>query len=196
MTSTSDDPADGRPILAGYDGSAAAHDAALWAAEEAVRRNRPLMLARTYPRETNVATLTWTPIGLPERQPRPAQARQALVDLVRKCQNTMPHVVVTTRLREGDAVSGLTGLADEFDADLVVVGGPHSGVMTRSLVGATTDHLLNAIARPLVVVPDDREMSSTPESVGQRCERAIARAHSRHRSVTVRTYVAIVPSPM
>lgn len=160
MISTSDKPVPARPVLAGFDGSPTGHGAALWATEDAARRRCPLVLVRTYPKETHVATLTWTPVGLPaydEFETRPQHARHALEDLVRKCQELFPDVVVTARLREGDAATELTRLVGEVGAELVVVGGSHSGAVSRGLLGGTTDHLLKKVTRPVVVVPQPWE---------------------------------------
>jgi nucleotide-binding universal stress UspA family protein len=123
------------------------------------------MLARTYPREMQVAALTWTPVGLPEDETRSQHARHALDELAQECQEAFPDVPVTTRVREGDAATGLSDMANEFDAELVVVGGPHSGVVSRTLLGATTDHLLKTIAHPIVVVPDGRQAAGGAASV-------------------------------
>lgn len=111
------------------------------------------MLARTYPRETHFATLTWTPVGL-ANETRPQHARNALAELARECQEALPDITVTTTLREADAATGLTGLADELGPELVVVGGPHSRAVSRTLLGTTTDDLLKTLTHPVVVVPD------------------------------------------
>lgn len=153
MTTTTDKLVSTRPVLAGFDGSTTAHDAALWAAAEAARRGIPLVLARTYPRETHFATLTWTPVGL-ANETRPQHARNALAELARECQEALPDITVTTTLREADAATGLTGLADELGPELVVVGGPHSRAVSRTLLGTTTDDLLKTLTHPVVVVPD------------------------------------------
>jgi nucleotide-binding universal stress UspA family protein len=148
-----------RPLLAGFGGSATAYHAARWAAEEASRRHQPLVLARTYSREIH-SPLSWTPVGLPENVTRSLHAVIALDELAREFREAFPDIPVTARLREGVAAVRLNALADELDAELVVLGGPHSGAVSRMLLGTTTDQLLKAIKHPVVTVPDSREPAS------------------------------------
>lgn len=161
MTTTPDSYRRTRPLLACFGGSTTAYHAARWAAEEASRRHRPLVLARTYSRATHSAPLDWTPVGLPTDVPRSLHAMFALDELTREFRRTFPDLPVTARLREGVAAVRLNALADELDAELVVLGGPHSGAMSRALLGTTTDHLLKSITHPIVVVPLSRQ--SPPE---------------------------------
>lgn len=155
MTNTSDTNTRTRPLLAGFGGSTTAYHAAWWAAAEASRRHRPLVLARTYSRETHVA-LSWTPVGLPENVTHSLHAMIALDELAREFRTAFPDVPVTARLREGAAADRLSSLADELDAELVVLGGPHSGPRSRILLG-TADHVVQAVTHPVVAIPDSQQ---------------------------------------
>lgn len=55
-------------------------------------------------------------------------------------------------LREGKAAEEIQQLADEFDADLVVIGGAARSKLRRLLCGSTRDELIERSARPLLVV--------------------------------------------
>jgi nucleotide-binding universal stress UspA family protein len=59
--------------------------------------------------------------------------------------------------RHGDPAGQLARLADEVDAELIVVGVSHRGVLRHVLTGGSVPkHLLEAQSRPVLVVPEPR----------------------------------------
>lgn len=68
-----------------------------------------------------------------------------------------PQLEVTPLVVIGPTVETLLAEADRFDAALVVVGSHGHRPLHRLLVGSTTDGLLRASSRPVVIVPVPRE---------------------------------------
>jgi nucleotide-binding universal stress UspA family protein len=56
-------------------------------------------------------------------------------------------------LRDGNAVTVLLTLADELDADLIVVGSRGVGGFPQLLLGSTSTQLAQHAHRPVLVVP-------------------------------------------
>lgn len=57
-----------------------------------------------------------------------------------------------TRLVHGNPPEALCNLADELDADLIVVGSRGIGAVGRLLLGSVSDRLLHTCKRPVLVV--------------------------------------------
>ena len=55
---------------------------------------------------------------------------------------------------DGGVVDALLGVAEEVDADLVVVGRSHGGIKEK-LLGSVPNHLLHHCPCPVVIVPSD-----------------------------------------
>jgi nucleotide-binding universal stress UspA family protein len=136
----------GNGILAGYDGSAVARHAALWAAAEAHARGRPLILARAYERPM------WTDV---ERLPDDARAwhcDHSLRVLAEECRAAYPELNVRCTTRAGHPGPVLAALADKVDAELVVIGSRGYGPIARLVLGSTAADLTHVVNRPVVVV--------------------------------------------
>jgi nucleotide-binding universal stress UspA family protein len=56
-------------------------------------------------------------------------------------------------LRDGNPVSALVAVADEVDADLIVVGSRGLGGFPELLLGSTSTQLAQHSGRPVVIVP-------------------------------------------
>jgi nucleotide-binding universal stress UspA family protein len=69
-------------------------------------------------------------------------------DGVRQC-----GVAVRTELRDGNPVQVLLAVADEVDADLIVVGSRGFGGFPTLLLGSTSTQLAQHSRRPVVIVP-------------------------------------------
>lgn len=133
-------------ILAGYDGSAVARHAALWAAAEAHARGRPLVLARAYERPM------WTD---GERDPDDARAwhcDHSLRVLADECRAAYPELNVRGTTRAGHPGRVLAALGDKLDAELVVLGSRGYGPIARLVLGSTAAELTHLLDRPVVVV--------------------------------------------
>lgn len=62
-------------------------------------------------------------------------------------------VTVSTELRDGNPVQVLLAVADEVDADLIVVGSRGFGGFPTLLLGSTSTQLAQHSHRPVVIVP-------------------------------------------
>jgi nucleotide-binding universal stress UspA family protein len=133
-------------ILAGFDGSVVAREAALWAAAEAHGRGSPLVLARSYERPI------WT-----DADPLPDDARawhcdHSLRVLADECRAHHPDLRISGLIRAGHPGKALAGLATKLDADLVVIGSRGYGPIARLVLGSTAADLVHLMDRPVVVV--------------------------------------------
>lgn len=133
-------------VLAGFDGSAIARDAALWAAAEAHGRGSPLVLARAYERPI------WT-----DADPLPDDARawhcdHSLRVLADECRARHPELPISTAIRAGHPGQALAALAAKLDAGLVVLGSRGHGPVARLVLGSTAADLVHLLDRPIVVV--------------------------------------------
>ncbi len=64
----------------------------------------------------------------------------------------LPHPVETRVLR-GSAGPAICELADELDADMVVLGEYRRNLVSRLVLGSVTDHVVHHCTRPVLVVP-------------------------------------------
>jgi nucleotide-binding universal stress UspA family protein len=139
-------------IIAGFDGSDVARDAALWAAAEASTLECPLVLARAYERPIKVGELTWTPVGLPPDDARVWHCGHSLRMLAERCRVEYPSLEVRTEIRPGHPGQVLTRLAAELNADAVVLGTRGHGPIARIVLGSTATDLVHLLNRPVIVV--------------------------------------------
>jgi nucleotide-binding universal stress UspA family protein len=56
-------------------------------------------------------------------------------------------------LRDGSPVAVLLGVADEVDADVLVVGSRGVGAFPQMLLGSTSTQVAQASTRPVVIIP-------------------------------------------
>jgi nucleotide-binding universal stress UspA family protein len=141
-----------KTVLAGFDGSAVARGAAVWAAGEAATRGWPLVLARSFERPLRVGEFTWTPVGLSPDDARAWHCGQSLRVLGDQCRITHPELEVSTTTRAGHPGHVLAALAVEVDAGLVVLGSKGHGPFARLVLGSTAADLVHLLDRPVAVV--------------------------------------------
>lgn len=81
-----------------------------------------------------------------------ADARHRLQRVV----SAKPHstAAIHTRVVVGDTTTAISEVVDSIGADLLVVGVPKRGVVSRALFGRTAARLLNATSVPMLAVPD------------------------------------------
>ena len=177
-------------IVVGVDGSAQSLDAVRWAAGQAAREHRPLVIANATGRPAPV-------LGAPAETPASRQARRIAgrrhVERASKvAQQAAPDVRVETLVRPTSARLMLMGLADQ--AHLVVVGsrglGPIGSVALRSVSVAVA----SGANVPVVVVRSPGYLVQTPGIVvgtdgtpasADALEFAFAQASSRRVPLTV-----------
>lgn len=141
-----------RGIIAGFDGSDVARDAAVWAAAEAAALGCPLVLARSYERPIKVGELTWTPVGLPPDDARRWHCGDSLRMLGEQCRTAHPDLEIRMEIRAGHPGQALCRLATELDADAVVLGTRGHGPVARLVLGSTAADLVHLLDRPVIVV--------------------------------------------
>ena len=61
-------------------------------------------------------------------------------------------VSVERRVETGDAGTAICRVADELDADVIVIGSRGRGAFKRALLGSVSTHVANNSGRPVVVV--------------------------------------------
>ena len=133
-------------VLVGTDGSSASDEAVLWAADEADRRGVELIVVHGW-------SFTYRPVDLGSAQARDfthldaAELLDRSVELAReRC-----GVSVTGVLREADRTTALTALATP--GDIVVLGSPHHGQVTSTLIGSTVNGVIERSSVPVIIVP-------------------------------------------
>ncbi len=130
-----------KKILIGYDGGEEAQDAAAFAADLARSCDANLALAACFPLDAELDSLLWA--SLDDRGER--LFKPVLADLGERCSET--HSLA------GDAHTTLALAARELDADAIVVGSTHRGLLGRILIGSTASALVHEAAAPVIVVP-------------------------------------------
>ncbi|WP_020658992.1 universal stress protein [Amycolatopsis benzoatilytica] len=156
-----------KPLVAGVDGSAAATRAVRWAAHEAVRRDRPLVL---------VHACALVPMAVPYAQAllpahHEAQLRYGhewLAAATAAARETAPEVRVSTDLVGGWGAEQL--IARSEAAELVVLGSRGLGGFTGLAAGSTAVAVASHGKCPIVVVrsadPDTEPPGEGPVVVG------------------------------
>ncbi|MER5379864.1 universal stress protein [Streptomyces sp. NPDC002688] len=135
------------PVVAGVDGSAESLAAAVWAAREAERRNRPLHLVHVW---------DWHPrrqegeiVGAAQRHLARSSLRRAEERVRAEC----PDVRLTDERTEGPATAALLKAADQ--ADVMVLGSRGLSGFTGFLVGSVALGVVAKATRPVVLVRAD-----------------------------------------
>ncbi|PPK67235.1 universal stress protein [Actinokineospora auranticolor] len=180
---------DPRPVLVAVDGSAAADQALAWAAAEAHRGRRPLVIMTVYP---------WPVTGSPDTVEVGARLRMALrvraEEVAERARRAvaLPGLSVRVEVLEGDVV----GLLREASgaAELLVLGSRGLGGFTGMLLGSTTVALAAHGRCPVVVVRHAADRGGLgPVVVGVECggsdERALTYAFD-HAAATGAAVVA------
>lgn len=137
------------PVVAGFDGSEHARRATRWAAEEATRLGRRLLIVTALP--VPVPDLVFTPISAPvpdvlSEEVVREQAEKELAAVAAECKKLWPDLEVATRLEPGR----LAELVAE-DAELLVVGASGRSALTRALLGSTSADAVHHHKRTVVV---------------------------------------------
>ncbi|MFD0305978.1 universal stress protein [Streptomyces sp. NPDC127119] len=132
------------PVMAGVDGSAESFAAAEWAAREAVRRERPLLLLHA--RNWHPCRADGEPADAAQRQ----LARRALRRAEERVRRTCPAVRLSDEQVEGPASAALLSAADR--AELLVLGSRGLSGFTGFLVGSVALAVVAKATCPVVLV--------------------------------------------
>jgi nucleotide-binding universal stress UspA family protein len=138
----------GRPIIAGFDGSDSARQAASWAADEAARRNVTLRLVTT----VHMPVVGYGAAGLAVdyTDDMSAYARQELDTLRSAIRAEHPDLTVDVRVLVGMPIPVL--IDESAEALLVVLGSRGLGGFTGALVGSTAVALVAHGHCPVAVI--------------------------------------------
>lgn len=93
--------------------------------------------------------------GLPagsSRTPERAHLREAASSVLRTIAERLDLGAARRRALVGDPATAVAEVAEELDADLIVVGSPRDGSFAGSLVGSVSREIVAATDRPVVVV--------------------------------------------
>ncbi|WP_411080113.1 universal stress protein [Streptomyces sp. cmx-18-6] len=154
MTSTTPEPVELGPVTVGVDASDAARAAALWAAEEADRRGRPL--AVVHAADTDGRSLF---VGAETVQAVREAGRDLLADTVEAVSERCPGLVVTTELSPLDPVAGLRASAG--DRGTIVVGSRGLGGFGALLLGSVGLGVAARTEVPVIVVRGEPDRPAT-----------------------------------
>lgn len=128
-------------IVVGFDGGDQGEDAAALA----------LTLARSPEQVTAVCSYQFEPVGA-----RVGKGAIGSAPVKRAAEETLAPLArrgVVRVARAGTAADAIGEVAEEQDADLVVVGSTHRGALGRAMFGTTASTLLRHSARPVAVAP-------------------------------------------
>jgi nucleotide-binding universal stress UspA family protein len=74
--------------------------------------------------------------------------------LLKEAHERLAGLEVETRAFGGGSPAGvMTGVAEDEEIDLIVVGSPHRGTLGRALIGSVADNLLHGVPCPVAVAP-------------------------------------------
>ncbi|WGP08310.1 universal stress protein [Streptomyces sp. SH5] len=145
MDSTTPGPVGLGGVVVGVDASASARTAALWAAEEADRRGRPLHVVHAADTDHRMLYA-----GVEAVQATREAGRDLLVDTVEAVGDPHPGLTVTTELSSLDPVSGLRAAAGERGT--IVVGSRGLGGFGALMLGSVGLGIAARAEVPVVVV--------------------------------------------
>lgn len=136
-----------REVVVGLDGSAGAHAALLWAAEEARLRGVALRIVRTWPMDPPAAPLPAS--GFAAVDPRARHAEAEVEDESAFLRGN--GLAISQLICEGLAEDVLVDASET--AGLIVVGSRGRGSFRSLLLGSVSAHVASHAHCPVVVVP-------------------------------------------
>lgn len=146
------DPVLTDPVLVGTDGSDSAHRAVRWAADEAVLRNRPLLIVHALDSALYAAPLFAAPQAVDALTDA---GRRMLAEAAEAARERRPEVQVSSRLLTGRVSGALRELSRE--AFELVLGHRGLGGFSSLLLGSTGLAMAGHAAGPVVIVRGDTD---------------------------------------
>jgi nucleotide-binding universal stress UspA family protein len=111
-----------------------------------------LQLVHVFPREsTAMDYVVYVPVDPEKRKAAMAEERKQLEALVADLEKQGIKAEATLRVER--ASRGILALAEEVDADAIVVGTHSRNVVSRALIGGTADRIVRRSPVPVLVVP-------------------------------------------
>ncbi|PCG87417.1 universal stress protein UspA [Streptomyces sp. WZ.A104] len=154
MASAAPDPVELGAVVVGVDASAPARTAALWAAEEADRRGRPLHVVHAADTDHRMLYA-----GVEAIQAIREAGRDLLVDTAEAVGDRHPGLTVTRELSRFDPVSGLRAAAGERGT--IVVGSRGLGGFGALMLGSVGLGLAARTEVPVIVVRGEPDRPAT-----------------------------------
>jgi nucleotide-binding universal stress UspA family protein len=134
-----------RPVIVGFDGSQHAHDALALASVLAHAREVPLVAACVYVYRSLAPAGKDDEYGLYLRGEAQARLQQAAA-LTDQPLELVP-------VAGGSVAEGLHRLAEQRDADIVVLGSSHVGAIGRVMAGSVPERLLHGVSCAVAIAP-------------------------------------------
>lgn len=154
MTSTTSAPVTLGAVVVGVDASAPARAAALWAAEEADRRGRPLHIVHAADTDHRMLYA-----GVEAIQAILEAGRDLLTDTAEAVSDRYPGLIVTKELSRIDPVGGLRAAAGERGT--IVVGSRGLGGFGALMLGSVGLGLAARNEAPVIVVRGELDRATT-----------------------------------
>lgn len=132
----------------GYDASAASERALSWAIEHAGKGGRVVLVYAAKPQPDQLRV----PGPGTSEEDRVLRAQRALDLAFMERTDLYGDTECSSEIRYAEPASALMELAEELDADAIVVGSRHQGRL-RAVTGSVCADLLEHAIRPVVVVP-------------------------------------------
>ena len=141
-----------RTIVVAIDGSPGALKGALFSAELAVQCGWRLVLTHSVVPEVVTPANGHTPETETDRIAM--HESELMLSLHKdKLNARFPTLMIEVRPLTGKVAAAVSQLADELDADIVMVGAGGLGIIGRFLLGSVADRLVNICNRSVLVVP-------------------------------------------
>lgn len=144
----------GSGVVVGDDGSAAARDALLWAAEDARRRQTTLHVIRAWTMTSAPRPRDWSPGYVSSLEELEGACRDVVHSRVAEVLGDQPGLDVQVTPVHGKGVPALVEAAT--GADLLVVGFSGRGGVRGMVLGSTAEHLVREAPCPVVIVRPKR----------------------------------------
>ncbi|GAB49406.1 universal stress protein [Mobilicoccus pelagius] len=140
-------------VLVGYDGTSAAHHAVLWAAEEAVHRQQPLVVLMAHDILPTGTVRSGAAAAASVAVPTIQEADRARLDALEvELGGSCLDLDMSTEYVVGPAAPHL--LARTAEPGLVVLGGRSRGLLGTSILGGVADAVVTGARGPVAIVPE------------------------------------------
>ena len=147
-------PFAGGAVVCGVDAGPELGRVVLAASDLAEQIDRPLVLAHVVESvEPAAAAAPHAVVSAAFDRISQQAAARAVELLGRAVERVPPHVRAELAVRSGTPADGLLSLADELDADLVVIGAKGHGAVSTALLGSTALEVTTHARGPVLVVP-------------------------------------------
>jgi nucleotide-binding universal stress UspA family protein len=149
------------PVVVGVDGGASGKDALLLGRWIADTLDVPMIVAVVHPAPSAVGSGRVDAEWIADRH----RAAEAVLDGARTVLKDLPGEVEYRSVASSSAAHGLHDLAEEVQAEVIVVGSGRTAPKQRLFAGSTAERLLAGSHSPIAVAPS--EISDPPGALGR-----------------------------